>query len=209
MTLAIANFLLKIFRLPEVVTVFMAVIPVIEVRGSIPFAMTNYEMGPFFAWLYSFLGSAAIVPLLLLVLVPFINLLRRTKAFRKVGDVLYEKFAKGARGISDKPAKNKTGRTADADLQTDPQKAAALAARRADLKKMLGVFLFVAIPLPLTGVWTGCAVAAVCGLSYTTAHRYLDHLVKSGLAVAVEVQQEGRPGRPSRKYRFTGMARSS
>ncbi len=53
------------------------------------------------------------------------------------------------------------------------------------------------------------AVAAVCGLSYTTAHRYLDHLVKSGLAVAVEVQQEGRPGRPSRKYRFTGMARSS
>lgn len=53
------------------------------------------------------------------------------------------------------------------------------------------------------------AVASVCGLSYTTAHRYLDHLVKSGLAVAVEVQQEGRPGRPSRKYRFTGMAGTS
>lgn len=49
-------------------------------------------------------------------------------------------------------------------------------------------------------------VAAACGLSYTTSHRYLDHLVKSGLVIATEAPQYGKPGRPSRKYRFTGMS---
>ena len=33
-------------------------------------------------------------------------------------------------------------------------------------KKMLAVFIFVAIPLPLTGVWTGTCVAVIIGLKY-------------------------------------------
>ena len=48
-------------------------------------------------------------------------------------------------------------------------------------------------------------VAGKCRMSYTTAHRYLDHLVKSGLAVSAEISQEGKPGRPTRGYRFTGL----
>lgn len=44
-----------------------------------------------------------------------------------------------------------------------------------------------------------------CGLSYTTAHRYLDYLVKSGHAAATEVQQDGRLGRPARLYRFVKL----
>lgn len=31
---------------------------------------------------------------------------------------------------------------------------------------MLGVFLFVAVPLPLTGVWTGTAIAVFSGLKF-------------------------------------------
>ena len=34
---------------------------------------------------------------------------------------------------------------------------------------MLGVFVFVAIPLPLTGVWTGSAVASIVKLPYGKA----------------------------------------
>ena len=49
-------------------------------------------------------------------------------------------------------------------------------------------------------------VAESCGLSYTTAHRYLDHLVKSGLVASSEVPQYGKPGRPSRSYLFTGVS---
>lgn len=44
-----------------------------------------------------------------------------------------------------------------------------------------------------------------CGLSYTTAHRYLDYLVKSGHAAATEVQQDGKLGRPVRVYRFVRL----
>lgn len=44
-----------------------------------------------------------------------------------------------------------------------------------------------------------------CGLSYTTAHRYLDYLVKSGHAATSEVQQDGKLGRPARLYRFVGL----
>lgn len=48
-------------------------------------------------------------------------------------------------------------------------------------------------------------LAEKCGLSYTTAHRYLDHLVKTGLAVSYETPQDGKPGRPARRYTFVGI----
>lgn len=48
-------------------------------------------------------------------------------------------------------------------------------------------------------------VASECGMSYTTAHRYLDHLVKNGLVSSAEVAQHGKLGRPTRAYLFVGM----
>lgn len=48
-------------------------------------------------------------------------------------------------------------------------------------------------------------LAEECGLSYTTAHRYLDYLVKTGHAASAETPQAGRPGRPARSYRFIGI----
>lgn len=48
-------------------------------------------------------------------------------------------------------------------------------------------------------------VAESCGLSYTTAHRYMDYLVKKGMVVRSENPQDGRPGRPTRSYRYIGV----
>lgn len=48
-------------------------------------------------------------------------------------------------------------------------------------------------------------VAAECGMSYTTTHRYLDHLVKNGMVTSMEVSRPGKQGRPSRAYIFTGI----
>lgn len=48
-------------------------------------------------------------------------------------------------------------------------------------------------------------VAESCSLAYTTAHRYMDYLVKKGLVVQSETSQDGRPGRPTRSYRYTGV----
>ena len=66
---------------------------------------------------------------------------------------MYEKFEKKSKEV-------KTG-----DVTENDEKSA----KKAELKKMLGVFVFVAIPLPLTGVWTGCAVASILGLKYWKA----------------------------------------
>lgn len=51
-------------------------------------------------------------------------------------------------------------------------------------------------------------VAASCGMSYTTAHRYLDHLVKNGMAVSTEVGRQGKQGRPLRAYMYLGLGHS-
>ncbi len=52
------------------------------------------------------------------------------------------------------------------------------------------------------------AVASECGMSYTTTHRYLDHLVKNGLVTTAEVARHGKLGRPTRSYLFIGIGSS-
>lgn len=134
--------LLYVFQNPRVVVLIIAILPIVEARLAIPIAI-GYGLSGWESWLWSFLGSSAIVPILLLVLMPFIRWLSKTKFFRKVGLVLTEKFEKKAAGVNDE--------------------------KKSDWKKMLGVFVFVAIPMPLTGVWTGSAVASIAKLPYPKA----------------------------------------
>ena len=151
----IFEFLLKIFVFPELVVVIISIIPIVEARLAIPIGI-RYGIHPVSSWLLAFAGSAAIVPLLLLVLIPFIKWLSKTKIFRKIGETIYEKFEKKSESVE----KNAS-----------------------DFKKMLGVFLFVAIPLPLTGVWTGSAIASIVGLKLpkATLAVVLGNLVASGI----------------------------
>ncbi|WP_251547576.1 COG2426 family protein [Pumilibacter intestinalis] len=160
----ITQALLKVFRLPELVTIFISVLPIVEARGAIPIAF-GYGIKPPFALLYAFIGSSLMAPILIAVLLPFVKWLSRTKIFRKVGQVIYEKFEKKAQSIS-------TEGTTDSPViarSEAPKQSHSKSPKPSDLKKMLGVFAFVAIPLPLTGVWTGSAVAAVTGLKYPKA----------------------------------------
>ena len=148
--------LLKVFVFPELVVVIIAIIPIVEARLAIPIGI-RYGIHPVFSWLLAFAGSSVIVPVLLLVLIPFIKWLSKTKIFRKVGETIYEKFEKKSEGVGSE--------------------------NTSDFKKMLGVFLFVAVPLPLTGVWTGSAVASIVGLKLpkATLAIVLGNLVASGI----------------------------
>ena len=176
----IKEFLLNIFVLPEIVTVLIALFPIVEVRGAIPVAM-SYGIPPFFAWLYSFLGASLIVPLLLLIFLPILNWLRRTKVFKKIGEVLYEKFEKGARGLN---APKDTSEQKN-ELSAEEKSAMdAAAAKKRERNMMLGLFVFVAIPFPGTGVWAGSAVAAICGLKY---HKALISVIAGNLAASLIV----------------------
>lgn len=149
----VLDFLNSVFVYPEIVTTLIAILPIVEARLAIPIGL-GLGMGYIKSWLFAFVGSSLIVPLLLLVLIPFVKWLAKTKLFHKLGEVVYEKFESKSKSVGE----------ADEDGEVPPE-----IRRKRDLKKMLGVFVFVAIPLPLTGVWTGSAVASIVKLPYGKA----------------------------------------
>lgn len=151
---SIQAFLLAVFKLPEIVVTLIAMVPIVEVRLAIPIAV-GYGLNYFAAWSLSFLGSSLAAVILLPILIPFIKWLANTRLFRKVGGAILAKFENKAAGIASNDDKFDEG-TPSIDKKM----------RNGAFKKMLGTFIFVAIPLPLTGVWTGCAVASIIGLKY-------------------------------------------
>lgn len=126
----------------------LSMIPIAEARFSILFGM-DIGLKPIEAFGWAFLGSSLLAPILLLILMPIINALSKTKFFSKIGKFLYDKFEKKSRSL--------------AETKTDGQKKIL---SKSELKRMGATALFVAVPLPLTGVWTGSAVASIVKIGY-------------------------------------------
>lgn len=169
------DFLQRVFVFEPIIVILIAILPIVEARMAIPIAF-GYNIAPFESWLYSYLGSTLIAPLLLLILIPFIKWLSSTKLFRKIGSALYEKFENKAKSA-----------VKEENLSQNEENGKKLT--KADWKKALGVFVFVAIPLPLTGVWTGCAVASILKLKYPVALGAvaLGNLVASGIILLLSL----------------------
>lgn len=133
-------------------TIIISTLPVIELRGAIPFAtnpgfwakntMTNWE-----ALGWSCLGSCAIVPIVAVIFLPLINWFKTTKLFGKLALALENRV------------KSKTSNIENAEVKSKKFS-------KEYWKKMLAVFIFVAIPLPFTGVWTGTCMAVFIGLDH-------------------------------------------
>ena len=134
----------------ELATIIISMIPIVELRGAIPFgaatsfwgenALTLWE-----SFAYSVLGSSVVCVILTFLFWPIFKWLKKTKWFKKLADFIERKLHKNSENIDKK---------ADAEKN----------AKRVRWIKILGVFAFVAIPLPLTGVWTGTCLALFVGL---------------------------------------------
>lgn len=133
----------------------LAMIPIAEARVAIPFGIT-IGLHPAEALGYAFLGSSLLAPILLLALIPLINALSKTKFFSKIGKFLYDKFEKKSRSLANSAN----------EKNVDVGKNKKFSITKSDLKKMGGTAAFVAIPLPLTGVWTGSAVASIVKVGF-------------------------------------------
>lgn len=129
----------------------LSMIPIAEARFAIPFGI-SMGLKPFEAFGWAFLGTSLITPILLLILIPIINALSRTRLFSKLGKFLYDKFSKKSQKLADGDG---------AHVNEKPR-----FFNKRDLKRMGGTALFVAVPLPLTGVWTGSAVASIIKLGF-------------------------------------------
>lgn len=146
----VQKIVLKIFgNNPVLATVFISMIPIVELRGAIPFGSSKEIWGEnalslMEASIYSVVGSLIAGCIVILLLIPIFNLLRKTKIFSKIVTSFEEKFKKQSDKIEGESKKKKYK----------------------ELKKWLGVMTFVAIPLPLTGVWTGSAVAVFLKMGF-------------------------------------------
>lgn len=151
---SIAQFFYDVFK-SEYLSVFLiSIIPMIEVRGAIPIGV-SMGMNIWVSYVFSVLSALVICPILIFFLRPILNALKKTRFFKKIALAFEDMFGDKAKKINDK--------TLDIDENSEEARKKRL---KNTLYKMLGVFMFVAIPLPMTGVWTGTAVAVFVGLKW-------------------------------------------
>jgi len=115
--------------LKYLITFFVGMVPIIELRGAIPIGV-GLGLSYFEAFIFSFIGN--IIPIYFIVkfIRPLFDFFGRWKPFKIVIDWASEKATK--------------------NIENSP---------RLQNFTALGLFLFVAIPLPGTGAWVGSLIA--------------------------------------------------
>jgi uncharacterized membrane protein len=121
--------------LPDGLKVFVsAMVPVFELRFSIPFGVLWLKMPYLTTYLISVLGSVVPAPFIMAFIPAILVWMRKTAPFIKLGNWVYNK------GMNKRESIQKYG--------------------------YIGLMLFIAVPLPGTGVWTGCLVASLLNMKW-------------------------------------------
>lgn len=115
----------------------LAMLPILELRGSIPWAILAGGMNWQDAFLWSVIGNFVPVIPILLLLEPVANLLRRWPIFDRFFEWLFARTRRKGKIV--------------------------------ERYEALGLILFVGIPLPGTGAWTGALAAFVFGVRFRLA----------------------------------------
>jgi len=131
----------------EAAVVVLAALPISELRGAIPLAL-SMGFSPAKAYILSFAGNLIPVVPLLFLLQPVASRLRHIWVFERFFNWLFERTRRKGALIEKFEA--------------------------------LGLILFVAIPLPVTGAWTGCVAATLFKIRF----RYAFLAVLAGVAIA-------------------------
>jgi uncharacterized membrane protein len=114
-----------------------AVIPISELRGAIPIAITVYHFPWYYAYLFGVIGNLLPVPFILLLLDRIIPLLGRVGFLDKLMQWYFAWTKRRSKQI--------------------------------ERYGWFGLTLFVAIPLPVTGAWTGSILAVLLGMKFKRA----------------------------------------
>jgi uncharacterized membrane protein len=120
------------FLSPQIIVTLVAVIPLLELRASIPLAIFKYGMSSWEALCLGILGSLIPVIPILFLLEHIEPLLRKIKFMSDIIDKVFEHTRAKSQVIKE--------------------------------LELLGLILFIGIPLPGTGVWTGTFAAYIFGL---------------------------------------------
>ncbi len=151
MTQILSQFFVDIFQGNVLLATFLlSLIPVFELKGAIPFGMSNSFWGAnaLSSWTalgISFLGSTLVLPFIVIIFRPIIRRLDNYKFFHSIIKFFTDDIRNTSSFIK---AHKKTGSVKNI------------------LIKMLYILLFVAFPVPLTGVWSGTCFAVLLGLDF-------------------------------------------
>ncbi|MFA5124470.1 MAG: small multi-drug export protein [Patescibacteria group bacterium] len=119
---------------PSWVVLLISMIPIVELRGALPVALTVYKLNPLLAYCLSVVGNLLPVMLILLYIGP-------VSAWLAKHSRLMEKFF----AWLFKRTRHKIG-------------------KNYEKYGLLALAIFVAIPLPMTGAWTGALAAWLFGI---------------------------------------------
>lgn len=146
----IVTFLYSITSNGALIASIVSAFPLIELKGAIPIGLkAGLELWQ--AFLLAYLGSTLISIPLFFLLKPVFNLLKKIKPLKKlivkVENVFYNKAEKLANDANAKNGK---------------------ASKCVDAQKILRncLLAFVAVPFPVTGIWTGTAIAVFLNLKF-------------------------------------------
>ena len=124
---------------PEIATMLVAMLPVGELRGAIPFALAVYDMPFWKVFIFAVIGNMIPVIFILWLLDPVSKfLMKHSKIMNKLFTWLFDRTQKKH---SEKFKK----------------------------WEELALITFVAIPLPVTGGWSGSVAAFVFGIPFKKA----------------------------------------
>ena len=112
------------------ITVFIGMVPIVELRGAIPIGILGLGLSYTEAFICAFIGNIIPVYFIVKYIRPLFDFFGRWKPFKKIIDWATEK---ATRKIEE--------------------------SERLQNFVSLGLFLFVAIPLPGTGAWIGSLIA--------------------------------------------------
>jgi uncharacterized membrane protein len=108
-------------------------LPISELRLSIPYGIISTELTVFNVVVLSIIGNISIGLLIIYLIGPIMNLLKYNRFFKYIIEYIFSKTRTRGKIVY--------------------------------RLKFLGLLLFVSIPLPLTGVWTGSLASYLFGLS--------------------------------------------
>ena len=148
----------------DILYVFLiSILPIVELRGAIP---VGAALGvPFYYnYLCAVIGNMLPVPFILLFIPKILDFLARFKIFRPIVEWVRKKAYKHSSKIV----------SSEQNAEAAEAEAAETSAEEAPKKKRLGgafwgLLLFVMIPLPGTGAWTGSLIASLFDLPKRTS----------------------------------------
>ena len=144
------KFLQQLIGNDYLATIIMSFVPLIELKGGIVFAR-GMGLDFFLAFALAYAGSTLVFLPIYFLLKPILEFIKKIKIFSKLALKIESYFDQKATEALEKQSKN--GKKA----------------KSSEYLKKLGVFIFVAIPLPMTGIWTGTAIAVFLGLKFKDA----------------------------------------